>query len=144
MSIRLTTPDGFVFECDTAADALEVRRGLVNETTPKTRRAPKTSSLASRYPSNGSESSGLRERSRRLLESLRAVGKDGIKTEDLAIAMGVSTKSLPPQIMQLRKELKRQGFRFGDVIVRHRVYVQGRAKSIYKPGKAIDEALTRH
>jgi hypothetical protein len=46
-------------------------------------------------------------------------------------------------MMQLRRELKSRGLRFNDVILRNRVYVQGRAKSVYRAGKAIDEALRK-
>lgn len=129
-----------MFECETAADALEVRRGLVNEITPSSRRR-KSAGPASRRQEGVTDTPELKERSKRILESLRAVGRDGIQTEALASAVGVTPKSLPPQMMQLRRELKGRGLRFGDVIVRNRVYVQGRAKSMYRPGRAIDEAL---
>lgn len=153
MSVKATI-NGEVWEFSTVADAAEFRRSLIEQeiAAPVRRRGrgrpSKTSGpavrgaasrRAGRLPVN--PSGMLSEGSRQILEAIRRK-PDGLQTEEFAKAIGSPRpRSVPPRMMMLAKELKALGLKPGDVIQRDRIYVKGRARSVFKPGPRLEDKL---
>ena len=159
MSVKATI-NGEVWEFSTVAEAAEFRRSLIarpmpstSETVPPARRRgrpPKTSTIRgetsrhrTRATTNGFE--GLSEGSRRILEVIRRAPENGLITEEFAQAIGsANPRAVPVRMMVLSKELKALGLKPKDVIQRERIYVKSRARSVFKPGPKLDDALRRN
>jgi hypothetical protein len=148
MSVKATI-DGEVWEFDTAAEAVEFKRSMAAEVTPVAatvtkarKRGPKPARAAAKkkitvfVDSNVLLSKGTRQ----ILEAVRH--QQGLRSPEFARAIGSpSPRSVPVRMMVLSKELKALGFKQEDVIIRERIYVKGRAVSVFKPGPRIDDAL---
>lgn len=155
MPIKATI-DGEVWEFSTAAEAAEFKRSLTAQAMPsqttssrharKRGRPAKASAPAvrnnPRVPSaNGA---GLSDGSRQILEAIRRKS-DGLQSEEFAHAIGSPRpRSVPPRMMMLAKELKTLGLKSEDVVQRSRIYVKSKARSVFKPGPRLEEALQRN
>jgi hypothetical protein len=82
--------------------------------------------------------------SRQILEAIQRK-PDGLESEEFARAIGSpGPKSVPPRMMKLGKELKVIGLKPKDVVQRDRIYVKSRARSVFKPGPRLEDALRRN
>jgi len=145
--------DGKVWEFDTPAEAAEFQRSLTTPVAPprptgrhRKRGRPGRPKGAGLKQQSATKPTGpsLSDSSRRMLEVLRGVMAPGIGSEDYARAIGSErATAIPVRIMTLRKELKGLGLRPDDVIHRDKIYVKGRAKSLFNKGPRLDDAL-RH
>ena len=144
MSVKATI-DGELWEFSTASEAAEFKRSLMPQVTPPAQtRQPKRrfrvpSTRTSPRSSNGP--GRLSTGSQQILKAIQ-VAPDGLQSEAFAQAIGSpGPRSVPPRMMILGKELKALGMKPGDVVIRSRIYVKGRARSVFKPGPRLAEVL---
>lgn len=124
MPIRITV-NGVLFECDTVDEALELGVGLIN---PKTGRLHRTGIRKARKtkPTDLFSNGG-----KLMLEALKE-SPEGVTSERLAEKLGVSTKSLPPMILGLRRKAAAMGLDFDELVIRDKGYDKGKPISKYK------------
>lgn len=151
MSVKATI-NGEVWEFSTVAEAAEFRRSLIVQEMAlpvrgrgrpsKTSKQPVRDAASRRAGRLQANASGvLSEGSRQILEAIRRT-PDGLQSEEFAHAIGSPRpRSVPPRMMMLGKDLKALGLKPGDVIQRDRIYVKGRARSVFKPGPRLEDAL---
>lgn len=152
--------DGEVWEFSTAAEAAEFKRSLSVQTRapqpappqPATRRRQRgrpsgrgsreIATVRARRVQAVVNKATLSAGSRALLEAVRRIPAGGLRSEEFARAIGVSgPTSIPVKMMVLGKELKALGLKPEEVVLRDRIYVKGRGKSVFKPGPRLDDAL---
>jgi hypothetical protein len=126
MPIRVMQ-DGTIV-CDTADEAIAVRDRLldrkVRETRREARRAGRQApSLERSLTSNGTAS----------LVAILRESPDGITSDDLARRLGMSSRSIPPLMLSLRRKFKDAGKDMDEMLVRERIMdSNNHAKSRYR------------
>jgi hypothetical protein len=114
-------PDGSV-ECDTLEEAFRVRDELLNRRTREAKRAARAAVGTVDLHGNGTGA---------LIAALKGA-PTGIESPDLAGALGVTPRSIPPLILGLRRKVRALGMDLDDLLIRETTYAKGRPVSKYR------------
>jgi hypothetical protein len=110
----------------------------------KTTLQPRTARIAASASVQQSGAPMLSVESRNLLEVVRHLPEEGVRSEDFARLLQLEgPRSIPIRMMNLGRELKGLGFKPEEVVQRKRIYVKGRGKSVFMAGPRLDDALRK-
>lgn len=86
----------------------------------------------------------LSDNSMQILRTALQIPAGGIQSDEFAQRIGIASKAdIPLRMMVMGKELKALGVKPEEVLERTRIYVKGRGRSVYRPGKRLQEVLSR-
>jgi len=141
-TIKVTTPDGFTFELTSLDDAVALKRKLDS---PAHSRQPNPLRLK---PEMRTVADSALSHNTRILLDLLWKATAGLNTEEIAKAINISAKGIPPLIRNLHGWAEGRALKLDDLMDRQSVYVNRKPLTRYhlteSGRKAFSEVVVQH